>query len=68
MSGRFPHRYYLFILDSEVLRMKNKNDQTKSSPVSELRILQLFANILPHWDATSQHRKQKPWQQWHLPG
>ena len=47
---------------------EKQNNQTKSSPVSELQILQLFANFPPRWGITLQHQKQKLWQLLHLPG
>lgn len=47
---------------------EKQNNQTKSSPVSELQIPQLFANFPPHWGITLRHQKQKLWQLLHLPG
>ena len=47
---------------------EKQNNQTKSSPVSELQILQLFANFPPRWGITLQHQKQKLWQLLRLPG
>lgn len=47
---------------------EKQNNQIKSSPVSELQILQLFANFPPRWDITLQHQKQRLWQLLHLPG